>query len=64
MRECSTEAQLAFALLQAANGTDIAEFVLNPSVTEQTFCRWMRLKSDLGVPEIRQPRQFEVEKCR
>jgi putative transposase len=64
MKKRFTEAQIAFALRQAASGTAVAEITRKMGVTEQTFYRWKKQFGSLGVPEIRQFRQLEEENRR
>ena len=64
MKKRFTEAQIAFALRQPANGTPIAEIVRKMGVTEQTFYRWKRQFAGLGVSEIRRVKQLEEENSR
>jgi putative transposase len=64
MKKRFSEAQIAFALRQAASGTPVAEIVRKMGVTEQSFYRWKKHYGDLGVPEIRQLRQVEEENRR
>ena len=64
MKKRFSEAQIAFALRQAASGTPVAEIVRKMGVTEQSFYRWKKHYGDLGVPEILQLRQVEDENRR
>jgi putative transposase len=64
MKKRFTEAQIAFALRQAATGTPVSEITRKMGVTEQTFYRWKKQFGSLGVPEIRQFRQLEEENRR
>ncbi len=64
MKKRFSEAQIAFALRQAASGTPVAEIIRKMGVTEQTFYRWKKQFGSLGVPEIRQFRQLEEENRR
>ncbi len=61
MKKRFSEAQIAFALRQQANGTPIAEIIRKMGVTEQTFYRWKKQYAGIGVPEIHQFRQLEEE---
>ena len=42
MKKRFTEAQIAFALRQAAGGTAVAEIIRRMGITEQTFYRWKK----------------------
>jgi putative transposase len=42
MKKRFSEAQIAFALRQQANGTSVAEIIRKMGVTEQTFYRWKK----------------------
>jgi putative transposase len=64
MKKRFTEAQIAFALRQAASGTAVAEIIRRMGVTEQTFYRWKKQYAHMGVPEIHQYRQLEEENRR
>jgi len=64
MKKRFTEAQIAFALRQAANGTPIAEITRKMGITDVTFYRWRKLYANLGISEIRRLRQLEEENHR
>ena len=64
MKKRYTEAQIAFALRQAASGTSVAEITRKMDVTEQTFYRWKKQYAGMGIPEIRQLRLLEEENRR
>ena len=64
MKKRFTEAQIAFALRQAASGTPISEITRKMGVTDVTFYRWRKLYANLGVSEIRRLRQLEEENHR
>jgi putative transposase len=64
MKKRFSEAQIAFALRQAASGTPVAEIIRKMDITEQTFYRWKKQYGTLGVPEIRQLHQLEEENRR
>ena len=64
MKKRFTEAQIAFALRQAASGTAVAEIIRRMGVSEQTFYRWKKQYAQMGVPEIHQYRQLEEENRR
>ncbi|MBW4698282.1 MAG: transposase [Aphanocapsa lilacina HA4352-LM1] len=42
-----TEQQIAFALQQAANGTDVAEICRKMGISQQTFYRWRSADSKM-----------------
>jgi putative transposase len=52
MKKRYTEAQIAFALRQAASGTPVVEIVRKMGISEQTFYRWKKQFADMGVSEI------------
>ncbi len=56
-----TKEQIAFALRQADTGTQVAEVVRKMGVSEQTFYRWKKQYSSMGVGDIRRPKQLEEE---
>jgi putative transposase len=64
MKKRYTEAQIAFALRQAASGTPVAEIVRKLNVTETTFYRWKKLYANLGIAEIRRLKQLEEDNRR
>jgi len=64
MKKRYTEAQIGFALRQAASGTTVAEITRKMGVTEQTFYRWKKQYAGMGIAEIRQFRQMEDENRR
>ena len=59
-----TEAQIAFALRQAASGTPVAEITRKMGVSDVTFYRWKKLYANLGVAEIRRLKQLEEDNRR
>jgi putative transposase len=61
MKKRFTEAQIAFALRQAVNGTPVAEIIRKMGISEQTFYRWKKQYAGMGIPEIHQFRQLEEE---
>ncbi len=64
MKKRFTEAQIAFALGQAASGIPIAETTRKMGVIVVTFYRWRKLYANLGISEIRRLRQLEIEATR
>ena len=64
MKKRFTEAQIAFALRQAASGTPVAEITRKMGVSDVTFYRWKKLYANLGVAEIRRLKQLEEENRR
>lgn len=64
MKKRFTEAQIAFALRQAASGTAIGEITRKMGITDVTFYRWRKLYANLGISEIRRLKQLEEENHR
>jgi putative transposase len=64
MKKRFSEAQIAFALRQAAGGTPIAEITRKMGVSDVTFYRWKKLYANLGIAEIRRLKQLEEENHR
>ena len=64
MKKRFTEAQIAFALRQAASGTPVAEITRKMGVSDVTFYRWKKLYANLGIAEIRRLKQLEEENHR
>jgi putative transposase len=64
MKKRFTEAQIAFALRQAAGGTPVAEITRKMGITDVTFYRWRKLYANLGIAEIRRLKQLEEENHR
>ena len=64
MKKRFTEAQIAFALRQAASGTPIAEITRKMGVSDVTFYRWKKQFAGLDVAEIRRLKQLEEENHR
>ena len=56
-----TEAQIAFALRQAEQGTRVAEICRKMGVSQATFYNWKKKFAGMGVPELRRLRQLEEE---
>jgi putative transposase len=59
-----TEAQIAFALRQAASGTPVSEITRKMGVSDVTFYRWRKLYANLGVAEIRRLKQLQEDNRR
>ena len=64
MKKRFTEGQIAFALRQAGNGIPVAEITRKMGISEQTFYRWKKRFTGMGISEIRQLRQLEDENRR
>jgi putative transposase len=64
MKKRFTEAQIAFALRQAASGTPVGEITRKMGVSDVTFYRWKKLYANLGVAEIRRLKQLEEDNRR
>ena len=56
-----TDEQMAFALRQAEAGTPVKEVCRKLGVSEQTFYRWKKKFSGMGVAELRRLKQLEEE---
>jgi len=59
-----TEAQIAFALRQAEQGTRVAEICRKMGISDATFYNWKKKYGGLGVSELRRLRQLEDENKR
>jgi putative transposase len=64
MKKRFTEAQIAFALRQAASGTSVSEITRQMGVSDVTFYRWKKIYANLGVAEIRRLKQLEEDNRR
>ncbi len=64
MKKRYTEAQIAFALRQAASGTSVSDITRKMGVTDVTFYRWKKLYANMDVSEIRRLKQLEDENHR
>jgi len=60
-RKRFTEEQITFALRQAESGTPVAEVCRKLQVTEQTFYRWKKKYTAMGVAELRRLKELERE---
>lgn len=58
------EQQIAFALQQAKQGTQVAEATCKMDISEQTFYRWKKKFGGLMSPRVRKLRQLEEENAR
>jgi putative transposase len=56
-----TPEQIAFALRQADGGTPVPEVCRKLGISEQTFYRWKRRFSGMGVAEVRRLKLLEEE---
>ncbi len=59
-----TEQQIAFALQQAEQGTQVAEICRKMGISQATFFRWKQLYGGLMPSEVRRLRQLEEENTR
>ena len=56
-----TEEQVAYALRQVEAGTPVLDVCRRLGITEQTFYRWKKKFTGMGVAELRRLRQLEDE---
>ncbi len=56
-----TEAQIAFVLRQAEEGTAIGEVCRKAGISEATFYNWRKRYAGLMPSEIKRPKQLEEE---
>ncbi len=56
-----TEEQIALALREAEGGTPVTEVCRRMGVSEQSFYRWKRKYTGMGVAELRRLKQLEEE---
>ncbi|HEX8390633.1 MAG TPA: IS3 family transposase, partial [Candidatus Saccharimonadales bacterium] len=56
-----TDEQIALALKHAETGTAVAEVIRRIGILEQTFYRWKKVYSGLGVGELRRLKLLEEE---
>ncbi len=61
MKKTFTQEQIVSTLRQAEGGTPTAEVCRKLGITEQTFYRWKRKFSGLGIAELRRLKQLEEE---
>jgi putative transposase len=59
-----TDQQIAFALQQAEQGTQVGEVTRKMGISEQTFYRWKKKFGGLMPSEVRKLRQLEEENAR
>jgi putative transposase len=59
-----TDEQIAYAMRQAEAGTAPAEICRKMGVCEQTFYRWKKKYSGVGVSELRELKQLRQENSR
>lgn len=59
-----TEAQIAFALMQAELGTKIDEVCRKLGISEATFYNWKKKYGGVGPSELRRMRQLEEENAK
>ena len=64
MKKRFSEAQIAFALRQAASGIPVGEITRKMRVSDVTFYRWKKLYANLEVSEIRRLKQLEEDNRR
>jgi len=56
-----TDQQIAFALQQAEQGTQVGEVTRKMGISEATFYNWKKKYGGLGVSELRRLKQLEEE---
>ena len=56
-----TTEQVAFAMRQAESGTSVVEICRKMGIAEQTFYRWKKKFTGMGVAEVRRLRVLEEE---
>ena len=56
-----TAEQVAFAMKQAELGTSVPEICRKMGIAEQTFYRWKKKYTGMGVAEVRRLRVLEEE---
>ena len=59
-----TEAQIAFVLKQAEEGTTVGEVCRKTGISEATFCNWRKRYAGLMPSEVKRLRQLEDENNR
>jgi len=60
-RKRFTEEQITYALRQAESGMPVAEVCRKLGVTEQSFYRWKKKYTGMGIAELRRLKQLEKE---
>ena len=61
MRKNFTAEQMLYTVRQVESGATVAEVCRKTGITEQTFYRWKRRVSGMGVAELSRSRQLEDE---
>ena len=61
MRKNFTAEQMLYTVRQVESGVTVAEVCRKTGITEQTFYRWKRRVSGMGVAELSRLRQLEDE---
>ena len=61
LKKTFTEEQIALALREAESGTPVTEVCRRMGVSEQSFYRWKRKYTGMGVAELRRLKQLEEE---
>ena len=56
-----TAEQVTFAMRQAESGTPVSEICRKMGIAEQTFYRWKKKFTGMGVAEVRKLRVLEEE---
>jgi putative transposase len=64
MKKRFSEAQIAFALRQAASGTPVGEIARKMGVSDVTFYRWKKQYANMDISEIRRLKQLEEDNRR
>ena len=59
-----TEAQIAFVLKQADEGTAVAEFCRKAGISDATFYNWRKRYGGMMPSEVRKLRQIEEENAK
>ena len=59
-----TDAQIAFILRQAEEGTKVEEVCRKVGISQQTFYRWKKLYGGLMPSEMKRLKQLEEENSR
>jgi putative transposase len=59
-----SEAQIAFILRQADEGTPVAEVCRKAGISDATFCNWKKRYGGLTPSEVKRMRQLEDENNR
>ena len=59
-----TEAQIAFVLKQAADGTPVAEVCRKAGISDATFYNWRKKYAGLLPTEMKRLRQLEEENAK